>query len=270
MTERERPAAGVQSVERAFALLERVAERDEVGVTELGRQTGLQPSTVHRLLTTLVRCNYVVQSAATGRYRLSHKLVALAGAPERRLVRLRGVVRPHLEAIGAETGETINLIVLEGTVAAYVDQVESSRAVRMFTEIGRRADAHATGGGKAILAFRPEPELEALLAHAPLAERTTHTITGAAALRDELAEVRRVGYALDREEYELGVGCVGAPIIDHAGHAEASLSLSAPLDRIQALDLDDVGRLLAGHAARAAVELGYEPAAVSPGRSASS
>lgn len=250
-------AAGVQSVERAFALLEHVAAREEIGLAELGRETGLQPSTVHRLLATLVRCGYVIQDGANGRYRLSHKVVALAGNPELRTARLRTTARPHLQAIRDATDETTNLVVLEGLSAAYIDQVESSRAVRMFTEIGRRAVAYATGGGKAMLAFRPDKELAALYDAEPLPARTDHTVTGADGLREEFERIRACGYAVEREEYETGVGCLGAPILDDAGHAAAALSLSAPLARLHALDLDAVGPMMARHAAEIARQLGY-------------
>jgi len=254
---RTRAAGGVQSVERAFALLEHVAARDEIGLAELGRETGLRPSTVHRLLATLIRCDYVIQSPATGRYRLSHKVVALAGGPESRVARLRAPARPHLEAIRDATDETTNLVVLEHFSVAYVDQVESSRAVRMFTEIGRRVDAHATGSGKAMLAFRPPKELDVLFAAAPLQELTPHTLTRAEDLRRELERTRSRGFGVDNEEYEAGVGCVGAPILDHEQHASAAISVSAPLARLQQLDIDAVGALLARHTAQLSSELGY-------------
>lgn len=248
---------GVRSVERAFALLERVAAKDETSISELARETGLQPSTVHRLLATLVGCGYVVHHAGSGRYRLSHKLVALAGGTELRQARLRAAAQPHLQAIRDATDETTNLVVLEHYSVAYIDQVESSRAVRMFTEIGRRAVAHATGGGKAMLAYRPAEELEELFAAAPLKALTPHTHTRAEDLRRELERTRRRGFAVENEEYEAGVGCVGAPIVDHQQHASAAISVSAPLARLQQLDIDAVGALLARHTARLSTELGY-------------
>jgi len=248
---------GVRSVERAFALLEHVAASDEIGISELARVTGLQPSTVHRLLATLIGCGYVINSGASGRYRLSHKVVALAGGVKLRVARLRFAARRHLEAIRDVTDETTNLVVLEHFSVAYVDQAESSRAVRMFTEIGRSALAHATGCGKAMLAFRPPEELEVLFAAAPLKEVTPHTLTRAEDLRRELELTRSRGFGLDNEEYEVGVGCVGAPILDHARHAIAAISVSAPLARLQQLDVDAVGALLARHAAQLSSELGY-------------
>jgi len=253
-----RSVSGVQSVERAFALLERVAASDEVGISELARQTGLQLSTVHRLLATLVGCGYVIQNGPSGRYRLSHKLVALAGGAELRVARLRAAARPHLEAIRDATDETTNLVVLEHFSTAYVDQVESSRAVRMFTEIGRRVEAHATGSGKAMLAFLPPEELEVLFAAAPLKQLTPHTLTRAEDLRRAFERTRGCGFALDTEEYDLGVGCVGAPILDSEDHASAAISVSAPLARLQQLDIDAVGRLIAEHTAKLSRELGYK------------
>jgi len=248
---------GVQSVARALALLEHVAAQDEIGLSELGRATGLQPSTAHRLLATLVQCGYVVQNGANGRYRLSHKVVALAGGPERRVARVRASARPHMQAIRDRIDETTNLVVLEHFSVAYVDQVESSRAMRMFTDPGRRVEAHATGAGKAMLAHRTEKEVAALLATEPFERFTPKTITTAAGLRDELERVRARGFAVDDEEFELGVGCVGAPIFDHEGQPCAAVSVSVPLVRLQQFDVDDLGRMVAEHAARISADLGH-------------
>ncbi len=250
-------SSGVQSVQRALALLERVAARDEVGVSELGRETGLQPSTVHRLLATLVACGYVIQHPVSGRYSLSHKLVALAGRPELRVARLRAAARPHLQSIRDATDETTNLAVLEHFSVAYVDQAESSRPVRMFTEIGRHVVAHATGVGKSMLAYRPAKELEVLFASQPLKQLTPHTTTSVTELRAELEQIRARGFAEDHEEYEPGVGCVGAPILDDEQHASAALSVSAPLARLQQLDIEAVGELLVRHTTQLSTELGY-------------
>jgi IclR family acetate operon transcriptional repressor len=253
----------VQSVARALALLEAVGAREEVALSVLAREAGLRPSTAHRLLATLIDCGYVVQDARSGRYRLSHKVVELAGVPELRVARLRAVAQPHLEAIRDRSDETTNLVVLEGHTVAYVGQAESARAVRMFTELGRRVVAHATGGGKALLAFQPEQVRAALLAAAPYARLTQHTITTRAALRKELAAVRARGYAVEREEHAVDVGCVGVPVLDADGHAIAAISVSAPLARLEQLDVPGLARAMAGHTLQMARELGYEaPVAV--------
>src|ERR687894_393195 len=114
----------VQSLDRAFDLLEALAAGGELGVTELAHRTALVPSTVHRLLATLAKRGYVAQSADSGRYRLGYKVAEIAGGLEQGLARLRAVARPHLERISARTGESVNLGFLDGDSVDYVDQVE--------------------------------------------------------------------------------------------------------------------------------------------------
>ncbi|MDQ6605505.1 MAG: IclR family transcriptional regulator [Actinomycetota bacterium] len=234
-----------------------MASHDEVGLAALGREAGLQPSTVHRLLTTLMACGYVMQNKRTGRYQLSHKIVGLAGGPELRIARLRAIAYPHLEAIRDHSDETTNLVVLERFSTVYVDQAESSRAVRMFTQIGRRVVAHATGGGKAVLAFQSDEVRADLLAAAPYAKLTPHTITGATAMGQELERIQARGYAIDEQEYEADVGCVGVPILDDDGHAIAAISVSAPLARFQRLDMVKLAAFMTSRTREMSHELGY-------------
>jgi IclR family acetate operon transcriptional repressor len=254
-----RPARGrtVQSVVRSLELLEAVAGHAESGLLELANRTGLRPSTAHRLLATLVERGYVVQNPQNSRYRLGHRVVALAGRAEDRMARLRASVQPWMRQILEQYDESTNLAVLDRFSVVYVDQLESSRAVRMFTRIGSRVPAHATGAGKALLAFQPPPMLEELYAGEPFAELTARTITSADSLREELERVRHRGYALDREEYDDGVACVAAPIFDHTGETLAAISVSGPVDRINRLDLREVGEQLAGQTVAISRELGF-------------
>src|SRR4051794_27336230 len=167
----------VQSLDRALDLLEALAGSDELGVSEIAARTGLVPSTAHRLLATLVARGYAAQSPASGRYLLGYKLLELTSGLQDRLQRLRTAARPHLEAIQSETGETTNLVVLEGRDVVYVDSVSGTRSVRFFPEIGRATPAHTPGAGRALLAGRAPEDIGALLGGAPLPPATPKTLT---------------------------------------------------------------------------------------------
>jgi DNA-binding IclR family transcriptional regulator len=250
----------VQSVERAFDLLEALAAGGELGVTELAARTGLVPSTAHRLLATLTSRGYVTQSSLSSRYLLGYKLVEVASGLEHRLARLRAVARPHLETIQRATGETTNLVIRDGDRVVYVDQVEGSRSVRMFTAVGTAAPAHTTGSGKAIMAYGPPEVATALYAgRERLVRLTPRTLVTLDALRDDFLRILRRGYAIDNEEHEEGVGCVAAPLFDHTGHPCAAISVSGPSSRILHVDTDtaDLGALLLEHSGKVSEALGY-------------
>lgn len=252
----------VQSVARALDLLEIVAaDDDEIALAELARRARLHPPTAHRLLQTLADREWIVQNPRTSRYRLSHKLLSLVGDIEARTARLRVLAHPHLEAIRDAADESTNLVVLDGLAAVYVDQVPSSRPVRMFTEIGGRVPAYASGAGKAMLAFQPPGVATTLLARARLAPLTPHTLTERAELEAELEHTRKRGYALDNEEYESGVVCVAAPILAHDATALGAISLSGPAARVRELGLEALGARLAEHAHHISREYGYRPSA---------
>jgi IclR family acetate operon transcriptional repressor len=251
----------VQSLERAFDLLEALGDGGELGVTELANRTGLVPSTAHRLLHTLAKRGYVSQSTESGRYLLGYKVIEVASGLEHRLERLRVVARPHLEGIQRETGETVNLVVLDADRVVYVDQVEGSRQVRMFTTVGTSVPAHTTGSGKVILANGPTEAVEALYGDRELQRLTEHTLTTLGALEDDFARIRRRGYALDNEEHEDGVGCVAVAVFDHGGRATAAISVSGPSARVLGANAERLGALLVEHAARVSQALGRPAAA---------
>jgi IclR family acetate operon transcriptional repressor len=250
------PQQRVQSLDRALDLLEALAASDELGVSEIAARTGLVPSTAHRLLGTLVARGYAAQSPASGRYLLGYKLLELTSGLQDRLGRLRTAARPHLEAIQAETGETTNLVVLEGHDVVYVDSVSGTRSVRLFTEIGRAIPAHTSGAGKALLAWRDPADIEALLGPGPYASSTPRTLTSLDALQEDFMRIRRRGYSTDNEEHELGVACVATPIFDHAGLPLAAISISGPTPRILHADTADVAGVLREHAEEVSAALG--------------
>ena len=207
-----------------------------------------RPSTAHRLLGTLVARGYASQNPTTGRYLLGYKMLELTSGVQDRLGRLRTAARPHLEAIQDETGETTNLVVLEGRDVVYIESVSGTRSVRLHTEVGRSIPAHTSGAGKALLAWREPEDVATLLDGAPLAPSTPRTLTTLDALQEDLAKIRRRGYATDNEEHELGVACVATPVLDRARRPIAAISVSGPISRILNTETPDLAGLLREHA----------------------
>jgi len=235
---RQRGTDGVQSVERALELLEALADPGEaMGVTELGRATGLPFATIHRLLGTLVARGYVRQDPASHKYTLGFRLINLGDSATRHFGTW---VRPYLTELMEVSGETANLAVLEGDHIAYAAQVPSRHhRVRMFTEVGRRVPPHSSAVGKVVLAFRPRAEVEALLARTGLSRRTPRTITDLDRFLAELEAVTRQGYAIDSGEEEIGVRCLAVPVFG-VGGSVAAMSVSAPEGRLGPRDCDRI------------------------------
>ncbi len=247
----------VQSLDRALDLIEALGEAgDDVGVSELAARTGLVVSTAHRLLAGLADRGYVRQAAARGRYTLGFKVLELAGGVQARTAALRAVARPHLEDIRQASSETTNLVILDRDRVVYVDQVPGLHNVRMFTQVGSSALAHTTAVGKAILACRSAEEISQLYPpeREPLERLTPRTQTTLASLRTDFARIRRRGYAIDNEEHEDGVTCVGAAVFG-GDVAFAAISISAPTTRIVHADTGGLGRMLSLHAAELSAAL---------------
>lgn len=221
------PATGVQSVHRALALLEVVAERGgTLGIGEIAAAAAVPLPTAHRLLRTLVERGYMRQ-APDRRYALGFRLVGLGAAAGS--MAGAGAER-HLRRLVDALGETANLAVLDGDHVAYVAQVPGSHAMRMFTEVGRRVELHCTAVGKAVLAETSDDAARALLSRSRLSRHTPHTVTEVDALVAQLTEVRRRGYALDEEEQEVGVRCVAVAV--PSASPSLALSVSGPAPRM--------------------------------------
>lgn len=241
----------VRSVERALDVLESVGAAGEQGVSEVAVRTGLVPSTAHRIMSTLTQRGYLSQDVVSGRYRLGASVLGLARTLDLRTSDLRAAARSHLRQIREATGESANLVVLDGRQVVYVDQVEGSHSVRMFTEIGSTALAHTTGSGKAILAEMSVDELARLYGpgQEPFEQPTARTLSTAAALEADLERIRRRGYALDSEEHEVGVSCVAAAVLGLSGTPVGAISVSGPTSRIARYEVRQLGALLHRHAA---------------------
>jgi IclR family transcriptional regulator, acetate operon repressor len=221
----------VQSVDRALALVDALARSaGSLQLTELAQLTQLNVSTGHHLLATLVKWGYVARTPGR-RYALGARGLHLAQAFLKQ-VDLPRRAQPHVDRISEETGETVQLAVLQGDAVVTLLKREGRHAVRVDSgAVGSGEAAHATSLGKAMLAWLPEHELRRILETMGMARFTPRTITDVDALIEELRLVRRNGHAMDREEYQPGVTCVGAAIRDHLGAVVGAISVSAPTVR---------------------------------------
>lgn len=219
----------VQSVDRALQILEVLARVGEAGVTDIADEFEVHKSTAFRLLATLENHGLVEQVAERGKYRLGVGLLRLAGATTARLDLVQEA-RPICRKLAAGTGETVNLAVLSGGSALYLDQVAGSSALQSHNWVGQHIPLHATSNGKALLVDFERAELDSLLGQ--LTAYTDRTITKKATLRAELAKVREEGFALAVDELELGLTATAAPIRNAHGDVVASMSVSGPTFRL--------------------------------------
>jgi len=220
----------IQSVDRAVTLLEAIAEAGgECSLTELSHRTRLNISTCHHLLSTLVQRGYVAKVPVRRSYALGARIHYLCNASLQ--VDLPSRAAPFIEQINERTGETVHLAVLQGGAMMKIAKRESRHPVRVDTGTLGKSDApHATASGKAMLAWLPEDDMRRVLSDG-LPRFTQKTITEWPALIEALRHVRRNGYAMDDEEYQPGVICVGAPIRDHNGAVVGAISASTPAMR---------------------------------------
>lgn len=220
----------IQSVDRALFLLETIAEAGgETTLTDLATRTGLNISTCHHLLATLIQRGFVTKVAGRRLYALGAQILYLGHACLQ--VDLPRRAQPYMEAVNRATGETVHLAALQGDAVVTMAVREARHAVRVNSgKVGKMEAPHATAVGKAILAWLPEDEMRRILAHG-MKRYTENTITEFPAFLELMRHVRRNGYAEDREEFLPGVICVGAAIRDQAGTVIGSISASTPMMR---------------------------------------
>lgn len=216
----------LQGVEQAVRVLEFVADSDtDVRLTQVVKAVDLSQSTVHRLLRSWCELGYLDVNDAGG-YRLGGKLFELAARYRDRLD-LRAIARPFLAEVNTRTNETIHLSVLDGTEVVYLDKIEGRQPIRVFTAVGRRGPLHATSSGKAIMAFRND-EVVAALVERGMEQFNRLTTTGLDQIRRELARLRDVGYVIQHGEWHEGVSGIGVPVFDSDDDVRAALSATFP------------------------------------------
>jgi DNA-binding IclR family transcriptional regulator len=250
-----RPAVRpVAAVERALAVVGVLAgEASELGTNEIARRSGINPSTVSRLLATLARAGYVDHVPETGRYRLGLRLLELGNLVVARLD-LREVARLHLEALAGETGETATLSAPAERDAVTVDFVQSRSSVQSVARLGRPSVSHATAAGKVLLAFG-----KPTFPPGPLPAFTERTITSRRKLAVEIERVRRRGWAEAAEEREHDLSAIAAPVFGHTGDLVAILGLQGPASRFDGPNRRQAVSPLLDHARAVSEALGWTP-----------
>jgi DNA-binding IclR family transcriptional regulator len=245
-----------QTLARGLQLLDRIADgREGAPVRDLAAAMRLPRSIVQRLLYTLEAEGFLERHPSGVGYRLAIKLWGLGCAAIRRFD-VRDAARPALEALAAKSSEMTKIGVLDRHDVVYVDGIDCQHPVRAYVPIGGRAPAHSVATGKAILAFLPSERLADIAA--TMKRYTRRTVVGRDAFAAEIAQIRRRGYAVNRGEWEDGVGAIAAPVLDARGEPVASIGIILPAIRLSAAKASQMAAWTVAAAAEVSRRLGHQ------------
>jgi IclR family acetate operon transcriptional repressor len=223
-------STSVHSVDRAISVLQVLARRGAFGVTQISKELGVHKSTVFRLLATLEARGLVEQSASRGEYQLGYGVVQLAAGATRKYD-LSVISRPICMELAEAVGETISIAISDGEQIVTIDQVIGSAEVTTVNWVGNRSPLHSTASGKVFLATMSAGERKQIL-KGQLVPDTEHTVVDKKQLDEQLAEIRKLGYAYSVDEHEIGLAGVAAPIRSLGGGVVAAVAASGPSFRI--------------------------------------
>lgn len=222
----------IQSVIRALSTLEAFFEADELGIKELSEITGLPTSTIQRIVDTLEVKNYLVQNPSTLKYQLGIATYRLTERSRQNYLWVQ-LARKHIEKLSEKYDETVNLAIVQGENVVYLDSIETKKILRPSLHSGMRFPLFCTGLGKCILAYQPDAILEEHLKK-PIRAFTARSLTEPEDIRVEMEKIRRKGISIDDEEFQDGLVCMAAPILNNKGHSIAAISMSVPMIRLSA------------------------------------
>jgi IclR family KDG regulon transcriptional repressor len=232
-------ARTINTLKKALAILEEIVANQHSGLTltEIVERAQTPKSSTHRILSNLLDFGYLSLETETGKYRGNLKLSSL-GSEVLAQFDLRVHMRPHLIRLHQQTGHTVNLAIRTGSVGVYIDRIESQRyGIRLFSNVGQTFPLHSSGLGKALLAYAEPEELERIVLR-PLKAYTPQTITDPDRLRNELALIRKRGYAMDRDETFRGVMCIAATILGSGQQCVGAVSVPFPTFAEEERDLN--------------------------------
>jgi DNA-binding IclR family transcriptional regulator len=251
-----RERTGVQSLERAFGILEEVAEhRGGISLADLSKRVGLHNSTTFHLVRTMVALGYIRQDRETKRYHVGRMVFSLA-ASSLTEVELVGLATPILEDLARETGESSHLALRRGEDIVIAARVAGSGAFQLVDRAGGARPAHCTALGKVLLAAMPPERFEHYLASARLEPSTPKSITDPSLLKEEIERVRAAGIGYDDGEFDPEVRCVAMPVRDFTGQVAGAIGISGPVWRLSLARLQEATTRVSAAAAALSRELG--------------
>lgn len=230
----------LQSVERAFSVIELLDVCGELGVTEIGKRLSMDKSTVFRVLATLKSLGYIAQNSSSSKYYNSYKLFEI-GTNVARRTGLPKLAHPYMLELSQLTGEAVNLAVRDGAQALYLSKIESTDTIKVCMNLGQTIPLYCTGLGKALIAYCPEEEVREIFRDQHLFRYTPKTFTDISSLLVELKKIRSCGYSVDDEEHIKGIHCIAAPVFDSGKNVLAAISIALPQFRFE--EMDDGERL---------------------------
>ena len=247
----------ISSLQRALDILSLFGpQTPELGITDIAKALNLHKSTASGLVYTLERNGYIAQNPENRRYHLGLQLVERAGVLLDQ-IEIRKIAMPELEHLRDWSSESVNLAILEENQIIYIERLLTDKSLGFRNHIGKRAWPHSTALGKAILSHLPSQQALAVLTSYPLQSMTPNTITEIDQLMRQFDDFRRQGYAIEREENEIGGLCISAPIHNHRAMPVAAVSVSFPLSRLNEAMISTYGAEIQDVAQRISEKLGY-------------
>lgn len=228
----------IQSVSRALSILSYIAQKRGAGVSEISRALTLNKSTVYGLMKTLELEGYIFKNVKTEAYELTLKLFTLGsyGVGSSSFIHF---AKPYIEALAQKFGETVHLVAPFEDKVVYIDKIESTKSIRIYTRVGHSLPLHCTGVGKAIMAYWSEEEVESYIEQHGLTKYTKNTITDPKKFKRQLALIKANGYAIDDEENLEELFCIAAPVLDMQNQARYGISIAKPKYR-STIEIDNL------------------------------
>lgn len=252
----EKSKINLQTISRSIQLLRCFDEEPELGISELAQRLGIAKSTVYGIVSTLEIHNFLEQDRRTGRYRLGTEIFRLGTKVKSDLL---NIAKPYMEKLVADYSETVHLVVPDQCSILYIHKIESPHSMRICSRVGERLPLYCTAVGKMILAQMDEEERADVFSATSFHPFTPNTIQDKSVLMQELAKIRADGFAVDREELEMGLTCVAAPVFDGNGKPGAAISVAGPTVRMTDRAIEKIAQGLLDATREISGRIGYLP-----------